>query len=82
MRYISSDEYMCKLFCYFTPRYKYLQQLDLTEKNFDVDVFVNFLDNCGRRLTHLRIRKCCKDLNPVLLKISKTCKNLKSTCIL
>ncbi|XP_024885825.1 F-box/LRR-repeat protein 2-like isoform X2 [Temnothorax curvispinosus] len=29
------------------------------------------------RLTHLRLRDCRMDLNPVLLKISETCKNLK-----
>ncbi|XP_071649655.1 F-box/LRR-repeat protein 4-like [Temnothorax longispinosus] len=77
MRFIESDKYMCDIFCYFTPRCKYLQQLDLTGSNFDVDVFVIFLDNCGRRLTHLRLRDCRMDLNPVLLKISETCKNLK-----
>ncbi|XP_071554994.1 uncharacterized protein [Temnothorax nylanderi] len=80
MRYISSDKYMCDIFCYFTPRCKYLQQLDLTGCNFDVNDFVNFLDNCGRRLTHLRLSDSWKDgkcLNPVLLKTSETCKNLK-----
>ncbi|XP_071649686.1 F-box/LRR-repeat protein 4-like [Temnothorax longispinosus] len=77
MRRIKSEKYMCDIFCYFTPRCKYLQQLDLTENNFDVNDFVNFLDNCGRRLTHLRLRDCYMDLNPVLLKISETCKNLK-----
>ncbi|TGZ46953.1 F-box/LRR-repeat protein 4 [Temnothorax longispinosus] len=79
MRYISSDKYMCDIFCYFTPRCKYLQQLDLTYCNFDVNDFVNFLDNCGRRLTHLRLRTDHNDvdLNPVLLKTSETCKNLK-----
>ncbi|XP_071556365.1 F-box/LRR-repeat protein 4-like [Temnothorax nylanderi] len=77
MRFIESYEYMCDIFCYFTPRCKYLQQLDLTESNFNVDDFVNFLDNCGRRLTHLRLSRCRMDLNPVLLKISETCKNLK-----
>ncbi|XP_071556703.1 F-box/LRR-repeat protein 4-like [Temnothorax nylanderi] len=77
MRFIESNKYMCDIFCYFTPRCKYLQQLDLTASKFDVDVFVIFLDNCGRRLTHLRLRDCHMDLNPVLLKISETCKNLK-----
>ncbi|XP_024868959.1 F-box/LRR-repeat protein 2-like [Temnothorax curvispinosus] len=78
MRYIRSGKYMCKLFCYFTSRCKYLQQLDLTECNFDVNDFVNFLDNCGSRLTHLRLRGYGSiKLNPVLLKTSETCKNLK-----
>ncbi|XP_071556701.1 F-box/LRR-repeat protein 4-like isoform X2 [Temnothorax nylanderi] len=77
MRWIESDKYMCDIFCYFTPRCKYLQQLDLTRSNFDVDNFVNFLHNCGRRLTHLRLSGCRMDLNPVLLEISETCKNLK-----
>ncbi|XP_071642287.1 uncharacterized protein [Temnothorax longispinosus] len=79
MRYISSDKYMCDIFCYITPRCKYLQQLDLTGCNFDVNDFVNFLDNCGRRLTHLRLSNCNDGecLNPVLLKTLETCKNLK-----
>ncbi|XP_071574944.1 F-box/LRR-repeat protein 4-like isoform X2 [Temnothorax nylanderi] len=77
MRWIKSDKYMCDIFCYFTSRCKYLQQLDLTGSNFDVDDFVNFLNNCGRRLTHLRLSNCRMDLNPVLLEISETCKNLK-----
>ncbi|XP_071564561.1 F-box/LRR-repeat protein 4-like [Temnothorax nylanderi] len=79
MQYIKCDKRMRDIFYYFTPRCKYLQQLDLTECNFDVNNFVNFLDNCGRRLTHLRLRKNYGfiDLNPVLLKTSETCKNLK-----
>ncbi|XP_071644418.1 F-box/LRR-repeat protein 4-like [Temnothorax longispinosus] len=91
MRRVTDKYIMRNLFCYFTPRCKYLQQLDLTESNFDVDDFVNFLDNCGRRLTHLRLSECWKWkwtsakmndmdvylLNYVLFKISETCKNLK-----
>ncbi|TGZ36886.1 F-box/LRR-repeat protein 4, partial [Temnothorax longispinosus] len=76
MQWIESDKYMCDIFCYFTPRCKYLQQLDLAGSNFDVNDFVNFLDNCGRRLTHLRLSECyVTQLS--LLEISKTCKNLK-----
>ncbi|XP_024877011.1 F-box/LRR-repeat protein 4-like, partial [Temnothorax curvispinosus] len=62
---------------------KYLQQLDLTGSWFDVNDFVNFLDNCGRRLTHLRLNDLpfsgcrCIDVNLILLKTSETCKNLK-----
>ncbi|XP_071556207.1 F-box/LRR-repeat protein 4-like [Temnothorax nylanderi] len=79
MRYIKSQKYMSDIFCYFTPRCKYLQQLDLTGSDFDVNDFANFLNNCGRRLTHLRLCYECidVDLNPVLLEISETCKNLK-----
>ncbi|XP_077278055.1 F-box/LRR-repeat protein 4-like isoform X2 [Temnothorax americanus] len=84
LRGIESDKYMCKLFCYFTPRCEYLQQLGLTGSKFDVNDFVNFLNNCGRRLRHLSLSHCHIDvfstqLNPVLLslEISKTCKNLK-----
>ncbi|XP_071561192.1 F-box/LRR-repeat protein 4-like [Temnothorax nylanderi] len=87
IRCIRSDEYMCDIFRYFTPRCKYLQQLDLTGCIFDVNDLVNFLDNCGRRLTHLRLSHlplltrrfidCGFFLNPVLLKTSETCKNLK-----
>ncbi|TGZ46016.1 hypothetical protein DBV15_09885, partial [Temnothorax longispinosus] len=60
---------MRNLFCYLTSRCKYLQQLDLKASTFDVTNFVNFLDNCGRSLTHLRLRYCqftlynCYDVN-------------------
>ncbi|XP_024876548.1 F-box/LRR-repeat protein 2-like [Temnothorax curvispinosus] len=85
MRY-KSKKYMCDIFCYFTPRCKYLQQLDLRGSYFDVNDFVNFLNNCGSCLTHLSLNDCRIDyfstvgqLNPVQLsfEISKTCKNLK-----
>ncbi|TGZ49395.1 F-box/LRR-repeat protein 4 [Temnothorax longispinosus] len=67
-----------KVFRCFTARCKYLRQLDLTGSNFDVNDFVNFLDNCGRNLTHLKLRDCNNvDLNPALHKISEICKNLK-----
>ncbi|XP_024870740.1 uncharacterized protein LOC112453926 [Temnothorax curvispinosus] len=46
------------IFRYFTSRCKYLQQLDLTASKFHVKNFVKFLDNCGRRLTHLRLSYC------------------------
>ncbi|XP_071571642.1 F-box/LRR-repeat protein 4-like isoform X2 [Temnothorax nylanderi] len=78
IRWIESDKYMCDIFRYFTPRCKYLQQLDLTGNQFYINDFVNFLNNCGWRLTHLRLSECyVAQLNPVLLEISKTCKNLK-----
>ncbi|XP_071574355.1 F-box/LRR-repeat protein 4-like [Temnothorax nylanderi] len=83
MRYIKSQKYMCNIFCYFTPRCKYLQQLDLTSSNFNIKDFANFLDNCGIRLTHLRLRQQFADYysksvdNFALLKISEICKNLK-----
>ncbi|XP_071572465.1 F-box/LRR-repeat protein 4-like isoform X2 [Temnothorax nylanderi] len=65
------------LFRGFTALCKYLRQLDLAESNFDVNDFINFLDNCGRRLTHLRL-SCCKSVDSrALLKISEICKNLK-----
>ncbi|XP_071644503.1 F-box/LRR-repeat protein 4-like [Temnothorax longispinosus] len=64
-------------FRYFTSRCKYLQQLDLTASDFDVMDFINFLHNCGGRLTHLRLRNCEPVDNSVLLKISEICKNLK-----
>ncbi|XP_024868235.1 uncharacterized protein LOC112452332 isoform X1 [Temnothorax curvispinosus] len=68
---------MSNIFCYFTSRCKYLQQLDLTKSIFSVEDFNNFLDNCGRRLTHLRLEKCCSINNLALLKISEICVNLK-----
>ena len=81
MRYIRSKESMRIKFHCLTARCKYLQQLDLTECYFDVDDFVNFLDNCGRRLMHLRLRYCKRVDGRVLRKISGTCKNLKGICI-
>ncbi|XP_071570119.1 F-box/LRR-repeat protein 4-like isoform X2 [Temnothorax nylanderi] len=57
---------------------KYLQQLDLTNSIFSVEDFKNFLDNCGRRLTHLRLKHCGHSINNLaLLKISEICVNLK-----
>ncbi|XP_077270002.1 F-box/LRR-repeat protein 4-like [Temnothorax americanus] len=76
MRNVSFTD-MHDIFCYFTSRCKYLQQLDLTSSNFDVMDFVNFLDNCGRRLKHLRLSDCVSVNNRALLKISEICKNLK-----
>ncbi|XP_071649734.1 uncharacterized protein [Temnothorax longispinosus] len=80
-----SKKYMCRAFSYFTPRCKYLQQLDLTYSKFRVNGLVNFLNNCGRHLTHLCLSACRIDdmpkvgLKPVLLsrEISRACKNLK-----
>ncbi|XP_071644623.1 F-box/LRR-repeat protein 4-like [Temnothorax longispinosus] len=60
-----------------TAIFKYLRQLDLTASNFDVTDFINFLHNCGRRLTHLRLNDCKSVNSRALLKISKICKNLK-----
>ncbi|XP_071553468.1 F-box/LRR-repeat protein 4-like [Temnothorax nylanderi] len=68
---------MHNLFCYLTSRCKYLRQLDLKASTFDVTDFVNFLDNCGRSLTRLRLSYCRTVDNRALLKISEICKNLK-----
>ncbi|XP_071569522.1 uncharacterized protein [Temnothorax nylanderi] len=65
------------ILCYFTPKCKYLQQLDLTLSNFSSSHFVQFLENCGRHLTHLRFIECRSVGNDVLFKISEICKNLK-----
>ncbi|XP_071573703.1 F-box/LRR-repeat protein 4-like isoform X2 [Temnothorax nylanderi] len=72
-----SDKYIRDIFCYFTPRCKYLRQLDLAASNFDVKDFVKFIDNCGRHLTHLRLSRCQLIDSRALLKISEICKNLK-----
>ncbi|XP_071640836.1 uncharacterized protein [Temnothorax longispinosus] len=78
MRRVTDKCIMRKVFCYFTAIIcEFLRQLDLTGSNFDVNDFVNFLDNCGRNLTHLKLSRCDVDLNPALLKISEICKNLK-----
>ncbi|XP_024875244.1 F-box/LRR-repeat protein 4-like isoform X2 [Temnothorax curvispinosus] len=78
MRNICCPTYFYNILCYFTPRCKYLRQLDLASCNFSSSHFVQFLENCGRHLTHLRFT--CISLeshNDVLLKISEICKNLK-----
>ncbi|XP_071572450.1 F-box/LRR-repeat protein 4-like isoform X1 [Temnothorax nylanderi] len=78
IRIVVSDKRMGDIFCYFSSRCKYLRQLDLTESIFYVEDFVIFLDNCGMRLTHLRLSKCSESVNScTLLKISEICKNLK-----
>ncbi|XP_071644119.1 F-box/LRR-repeat protein 4-like isoform X2 [Temnothorax longispinosus] len=68
---------MRNIFCWFTARCKHLRQLDLTESVFGVKDLVNFLENCGRNLTHLRLSDCKSVNSHVLLKISEICKNLK-----
>ncbi|XP_071634993.1 F-box/LRR-repeat protein 4-like [Temnothorax longispinosus] len=77
MRNICCPTYFYNVLCYFTPRCKYLQQLDLTLCNFSSSHFVQFLENCGRHLTHLRFKGIESHDNDVLLKISEICKNLK-----
>ncbi|XP_024893499.1 F-box/LRR-repeat protein 4-like isoform X1 [Temnothorax curvispinosus] len=77
IRCVKFHTYMRDIFCYFTSRCEYLRQLDLTESNFDVNDFVNFLDNCGRNLTHLRLYACKSVNSHALLKTSEICKKLK-----
>ncbi|XP_071644557.1 F-box/LRR-repeat protein 4-like [Temnothorax longispinosus] len=77
MQLITRNESMHTIFRYFSTKCNYLRQLDLTECNFRVYDFINFLDNCGRRLTHLRLSNCKSVNSPVLFKISEICKNLK-----
>ncbi|TGZ53105.1 F-box/LRR-repeat protein 4, partial [Temnothorax longispinosus] len=50
MRNICCPIYFYNILCYFTPRCKYLQQLDLTLIKFSSSHFVQFLENCGRHL--------------------------------
>ncbi|TGZ47558.1 F-box/LRR-repeat protein 4, partial [Temnothorax longispinosus] len=66
-----------ELYTRLNMRSGFLQRpLDLTDSNFDVKDLSKFLDNCGMRLTHLRLKSCPVD-NQALLKISEICKNLK-----
>ena len=81
MRCIKSDKYMRDIFCYFTSRCKNLRQLDLTESNFYVTDFSNFLDKCGRCLTHLRLSHCQSVNSKAIGKIAEICKNLKGMYI-
>ncbi|XP_071571635.1 F-box/LRR-repeat protein 4-like [Temnothorax nylanderi] len=78
---IVPDKNIRDIFCYFTPRCKYLRQLDLTASNFNVKDFVKFIDNCGRDLTHLRLSRCRLIDSHALLKISEICKNLKELAL-
>ncbi|XP_024868722.1 F-box/LRR-repeat protein 2-like [Temnothorax curvispinosus] len=75
------NKYIHDIFCYFTPRCKYLRQLDLAASNFDVKDFVKFIDNCGRHLTYLRLSRCQLIDSHALLKISEICKNLKELAL-
>ncbi|XP_024874888.1 F-box/LRR-repeat protein 4-like [Temnothorax curvispinosus] len=77
MQNISCRIYFYDILCYFTPRCEYLQQLDLAICYFSSSHFVQFLENCGRHLTHLRFTECRSVDNDVLFKISEICKNLK-----
>jgi len=70
--------HMYNIFDYFTPRCTYLEQLDLTASKFSDSDFEKFLNNCGSRLTHLRLNKCSSVDDTAVLKISKICKNLRS----
>ena len=63
-----------------TPRCQYLQRLDLSWcGNYDAisnQDFVDFLQNCGSLITHLRLN-CCRFVNDfVVREISRICKNL------
>ncbi|XP_071575596.1 F-box/LRR-repeat protein 4-like [Temnothorax nylanderi] len=69
--------YINNIFYYFMPRCKYLQRLDLTHSDFSVSLFEEFLENCGKHLTHLRLGQCRSVNDHVLLKISTICKKLK-----
>ncbi|XP_071565656.1 F-box/LRR-repeat protein 4-like [Temnothorax nylanderi] len=60
---------------YFESRCHFLKQLDLKSSDISVETFVKFLDNCGSRLTHLRLSNCPFVDDSVLEKISKVCKN-------
>ncbi|XP_071576694.1 uncharacterized protein [Temnothorax nylanderi] len=78
MRNILCPTDIQNIFCYFTPRCKYLQQLDVTLCDLSFPAtFLQFLENCGRYLTHLRLRKCVGVDGNIALKISEVCKNLK-----
>ncbi|XP_071635790.1 F-box/LRR-repeat protein 4-like [Temnothorax longispinosus] len=77
MRNICCPTYFSNIFRYFTPRCKFLQKLDLTRSDISSFHFVQFIENYGRHLTHLRLVECSSVNNKVLFKISKICKNLK-----
>ncbi|XP_006567054.1 F-box/LRR-repeat protein 4 isoform X2 [Apis mellifera] len=67
------------------PRCHYLQQLDLSWcGNYNMikyQDFIYFLRISGTVLTHLRLN-CCQFVNdPIILEISKICKNLKELCL-
>ncbi|XP_071635451.1 F-box/LRR-repeat protein 4-like [Temnothorax longispinosus] len=82
MRNICCCVYFYDILCYFTPRCKYLQQLDLALCDFSSSHFVQFLENCGRHLTCLRFTECRDVNNDVLFKISEICKNLKELVLI
>lgn len=73
-----NEDLICnyKMMSYFTSRCKYLQQLDFTEIEFVVEHFVEFLNICGSRLTHLRLRHHYDNSIP-LFEVSRIRKNLQ-----
>ncbi|XP_033231673.1 F-box/LRR-repeat protein 4 isoform X2 [Belonocnema kinseyi] len=67
------------------PRCQYLQRLDLSWcGNYDAissQDFVDFLQNCGNLIMHLRLN-CCRFVNDfVIREISQICENLKELCL-
>lgn len=70
----------CEVFDYFKSRCTKLQKLDLSRSYFDNQAFIEFLNECGQCLTHLRLNECCVN-SFVLLKITDICKKLEGMCV-
>ncbi|XP_069676083.1 F-box/LRR-repeat protein 4 [Periplaneta americana] len=60
---------------------QYLQKLDLSWcgdfNHITSDDFIDFIEECGSQLTHLRLNSCKFVDNPCIVKVAMKCKNLK-----
>lgn len=77
VRNVDDEKLTRDIFHYLARKCKYLQHLDLTSSKFDFEDFCEFFNKYGTQLTHLRLNYCKSVTDSVLLKISRTCKNLK-----
>lgn len=63
----------------------YLQKLDLSWcgdfNHIKSEDFVDFIEECGGHLTHLRLNSCKFADNYCAMKVAEKCKNLKELCL-
>ncbi|XP_011869603.1 PREDICTED: F-box/LRR-repeat protein 4-like isoform X2 [Vollenhovia emeryi] len=69
--------YIDNILSYCTSRCRHIQQLDFTSSDISISKFREFLQTCGGRLTHLRLRNCKFVGSYALFTIAEVCNNLK-----
>ncbi|PSN29548.1 F-box/LRR-repeat protein 4, partial [Blattella germanica] len=66
---------------YLSKRCQFLQKLDMSWcgdfMQITPDNFINFIEECGSQLTHLRLNSCKFVDNSCILKVAENCNNLK-----